>query len=58
MSMPSPTKLARRTVMTGLGLAAATILVAGCSTTEPEREDLVARAKAARADLFRQVPAA
>jgi lipid-binding SYLF domain-containing protein len=57
MSMPSSTKLARRTVMTGLGLSA-TVLVAGCSTTEPEREDLVARAEAARADLFRQVPAA
>jgi lipid-binding SYLF domain-containing protein len=52
MSLPAP--LARRALVAGLGLAS----VAGCSTSEPQREDLVARAEAAREDLFRQVPAA
>jgi lipid-binding SYLF domain-containing protein len=52
------TSLARRTVMTGLVCVLATAFLAACSTTEPEREDLVARAEAAREDLFRQVPAA
>jgi lipid-binding SYLF domain-containing protein len=32
-------------------------LLAGCATTESERDNLVARAEAAREDLFRQVPA-
>ena len=45
----------RRSVLSGLVSVTA---LAACSTTETEREDLVARAEAARADLFRQVPAA
>ena len=52
MSLPAP--FARRALLAGLGLA----FIAGCSTTEPERDNLVARAEAAREDLFRQVPAA
>ena len=52
--MPSSIPTDRRTLLT----AAAAVALAGCSTTENERDDLVARAEAARADLFRQVPAA
>jgi lipid-binding SYLF domain-containing protein len=51
LSMPR----ARRSLLTGF---AAAVLLAGCSTSEPERDNLIARAEAARADLFRQVPAA
>jgi lipid-binding SYLF domain-containing protein len=51
LSMPR----ARRSLLTGF---AATVLLAGCSTSETQQDDLVARAEAARADLFRQVPAA
>jgi lipid-binding SYLF domain-containing protein len=50
--------IARRTALRGLALAAGTGLLAACATTEPERDNLVARAEAAREDLFRQVPAA
>lgn len=50
--------LARRTVLAGGGLLAGALLLAACSTSEPQRDDLTARAQAARADLFRQVPAA
>ena len=56
--MSSLTWLARRTVLTALALVFATATLAACSTTEQEREDLIARAEAAREDLFRQVPAA
>ena len=49
--------LARRTVLAGTGLLAGTALLGACSTSEPQRDDLTARAEAARADLFRQVPA-
>jgi lipid-binding SYLF domain-containing protein len=56
--MSSWTWLARRTVVTALAMGFATATLAACSTTEQEREDLIARAEAAREDLFRQVPAA
>jgi lipid-binding SYLF domain-containing protein len=58
--MTPPTSTHRRALLASgaAGAAAVAILLAGCSTTEPQREDLVARAEAARADLFRQVPAA
>ncbi|HEX2519192.1 MAG TPA: hypothetical protein VHK04_06600, partial [Castellaniella sp.] len=56
--MSSLTWLARRTVLTALALVFATATLGACSTTEQEREDLIARAEAAREDLFRQVPAA
>jgi lipid-binding SYLF domain-containing protein len=46
---------ARRSLLTGFAAAA---LLTGCSTSEAERDNLVARAEAARAELFRQVPAA
>ena len=55
--MSLPRTRARRALLTGFGLAAGAALLAGCSTSAPERDDLVARAEAARADLFRQVPA-
>ncbi len=50
--------LARRTVLVGAGLFAGGTLLGGCSTSEPQRDDLTARAEAAQADLFRRVPAA
>ena len=53
MSLSTP--LPRRASLAGL---AALAMLAACSTTETERDDSVARAEAARADLFRQVPAA
>lgn len=53
MSMSTFTN--RRTLLIGVAAAA---MLAGCSTTENERDNLVARAEAARDDLFRQVPAA
>jgi lipid-binding SYLF domain-containing protein len=51
LSMPRD----RRSLLTGFAAAG---LLAGCSTSEPERDALVGSAEAARADLFRQVPAA
>lgn len=53
MSLIAP--VARRALL--LGLVAGSAALAACSTSEPQREDLVARATAAREDLFRQVPA-
>lgn len=47
--------LGRRMLLAGLAPAA--VLLSGCATSEPERDNLVARASAAREDLFRQVPA-
>ena len=47
--------LGRRMLLAGLVPAAA--LMSGCATSEPERDNLVARASAARDELFRQVPA-
>lgn len=52
---PSPS---RRALLAGLGFLPMAALLAGCATSESERDNLVARAEAARADLFRQVPAA
>jgi lipid-binding SYLF domain-containing protein len=51
-------RLTRRALLASGAACAAVAVLAGCSTTESQREDLVARAEAARADLFRQVPAA
>ncbi len=51
-------KLSRRPMLAGLGLAAVAGGLAACSTTQESRDDSVARAEAAREDLFRQVPAA
>jgi lipid-binding SYLF domain-containing protein len=51
-------KLARRPILAGLALAALAGGLAACSTTQEDRDDSVARAAAARDDLFRQVPAA
>ena len=48
----------RRSVLGAVALAAGGAMLAACSTTGDQRDDLVARAEAARADLFRQVPAA
>jgi lipid-binding SYLF domain-containing protein len=50
--------LDRRGFTAGLGCLAGAALLAGCSTSEPQRENLDARAEAAREDLYRQVPAA
>lgn len=49
---------ARRAILAGTALLAASSVLGACSTSEPQRDDLTARAEAARADLFRQVPAA
>ena len=53
LSMP----LHRRMLLAGLGLGSLAAVTA-CATSENERDNLVARAEAAREDLFRQVPAA
>jgi lipid-binding SYLF domain-containing protein len=45
-------------MIAGLGLVAASAALAACSTTSDQRDDLDARALAAREDLYRQVPAA
>ena len=52
------TKLGRRPLLAGLGLSAVAGGLAACSTTQESRDDSVARAEAAREDLFRQIPAA
>ena len=49
--------LRRRILLAGISLAPLAA-VAACATNEDERDNLVARAEAAREDLFRQVPAA
>ena len=49
--------LRRRMLLAGLSLVPLAA-VAACATSEDERDNLVARAEAAREDLFRQVPAA
>jgi lipid-binding SYLF domain-containing protein len=51
-------RLTRRPLLAGLGLAAVAGGLAACSTTQESRDDSVARAEAAREDLFRQIPAA
>lgn len=54
----SPSPLRRRKLLTVLGLMTTGAALAACSTSEGQRDDLVARSVAARDDLFRQVPAA